>query len=219
MIKSEKVDEALKLLEKNKDEVLALGKSMMKAYGGALYPVDILANGAIKRFLSTSSAFRLLVEAMNLVSSRALLRIHLDTAMRFHAVWLVEDPHKFAGNVLSGKQINRMKDRNGKKLTDSYLSSKLSTEYPWVKTVYENLCGYVHFSSQHLFAPIKNVNEKERSVLWEISEKDTNYPEFSWVEIADCFNETSSIFLKYLYGWIYTKANPEKVEELKQKNS
>ncbi len=98
-----------------------------------------------------------------------------------------------------------MKDRYGEKLSDSYLASKLSVEYPWVKNVYENLCGYVHFSSQHLFAPVKKVNDKERSILIEISEYDTNYPEFSWVEVVECFNETSSIFLKYLHGWVYTK--------------
>lgn len=141
MNKSEKITEALKVLEKNKDVALALGESMMKADGGKMFPVDILATGAIKRFLSTSSAFRLLIEAKNLVSARSLLRIHLDTAMRFHAVWLVKDPHKFASDVLAGKQINRMKDRYGDKCTDSYLASKLSVEYPWFSTVYSNLCG------------------------------------------------------------------------------
>lgn len=124
--------------------------------------------------------------------------------------------HDFAKEVLAGHQINKMKDRYGNKLTDAFLVSKLKDEYPWVEAVYSNLCGYVHLSSQHLFAPIKEFNEDDRSMLFEISEFDTRYPEFSWVEVVECFNEISDIFLKYLNGWIFTKANPEFVASLKQ---
>ena len=215
----EKISPSLDVIEKNKNTALSLAKEMLSAENGAMYPVDLLATGAIKRFLSTSSAFRLLVESNNLVSARSILRIHLDTAMRFHAVWLVSDPHKFASDVLAGKQINRMKDRDGIKLTDSYLSSKLAEEYNWIPTVYTNLCGYIHFSSSHLFSPIKDLNENDRSFSFEISDTDNNYPDFSWEEIVDCFNETSEIFFKYLCGWIQTKTiTGEKKKDDLQKN-
>ena len=215
MPKSEKIKKLLKTLESKKDAVLSLAHEMLRADKGAMFPVDIVALGAAKRFLSTSSAFRLLIEATNLVSSRALLRIHLDTALRFHAIWLVRNPHDFAQEVLAGRQINKMKDRYGNKLTDAFLVSKLKDEYPWVETVYSNLCGYIHLSSQHLFAPIKEFNQDDRSMLFEISEYDTKYPDFSWIEAVECFNEISDIFLTYLNGWIITKENPEMVASLK----
>lgn len=215
MPKNEKLQQLLKTLEAKKDAVLSLSHEMLKADGGAMFPVDLVALGAVKRFLSTASAFRLLIEATNLVSSRALLRIHLDTALRFHAIWLVNEPHNFAKEVLAGRQINKMKDRHGNKLTDAYLVSKLKDDYPWIEAVYSNLCGYVHLSSQHLFAPIKEFNEDDRSMFFEISEYDTRYPDFSWFEVVECFNEASDIFIKYLSGWIYTKAKPEVVASMK----
>ena len=52
-----------------------------------------------------------------------------------------------------------------------------------------------------------------------IQEEDTKFPEFSWVEVIDCFNESIDIFVKYLEGWIFTKANPDLVEKLKKEGS
>ena len=151
-----------------------------------------------------------------MVCARSLLRIHIDTALRFFAVFLVEEPHDFATKVMDGKQINHMKDSSGAKMTDAYLISKLAPEYNWLPIVYKNLSGYVHFSDQHLFSPVQEIDNKERTVHYVISDKDTKYPEFSWVEVVECFNETTDIFTKYLRGWIFTKSNPEIVQKLKE---
>jgi hypothetical protein len=94
--------------------------------------------------------------------------------------------------------------------------SKLASEHTWLPTVYKNLSGYVHFSDQHLFSPIQNINEKTGTIEYVIREKDTKYPKLSWVEVIDCFNEATDIFIKYLEGWIFTKSNPEIVEKLKK---
>jgi len=109
-----------------------------------------------------------------------------------------------------------MKDASGKLMTDAYLVSKLAPNYPWLPTVYKNLSGYVHFSDQHLFNPVQSIDNASRTVQYVIYEKDTKYPEFSWVEVIDCFNESTDIFIKYLKGWIFTKANPKLVAELKK---
>jgi hypothetical protein len=66
-------------------------------------------------------------------------------------------------------------------------------------------------------SPVQQVNNDSRSIQFEISEKDVNFPEFSWLEAIDCFNESTDIFIKYLEGWIFTKANPEVVAKIKEK--
>jgi hypothetical protein len=91
----------------------------------------------------------------------------------------------------------------------------LASEYSWLPTVYKNLSGYVHFSDQHLFSPVQDIDEETRSVQYVIHEKDKKYPEFSWVEVIGCFNESTDIFIKYLEGWIFTKSNPEIVEKIR----
>ncbi|MHB8156708.1 MAG: hypothetical protein ACYDEQ_04880 [Desulfocucumaceae bacterium] len=202
-----KIVKELKILEKNKDFALSLCQCMLSVDNGALYPLDMLAIGAVKRFLSTSSAFKVLIESTNLISARALIRIHLDTAIRFYAAWLVKNPHEFAKEVLAGKKIRDLKDTQGKKLTDAYLVNKITIDYPWVAIVYDNLCDYIHFSSQHMFSPMQDLNDEERKLSVVISDTDTTYPEFSWIEAVEYFNTTSDIFLKYLHGWVYTKAH------------
>lgn len=205
MPRAEKINNLLLILEENKEKTRLLGLQMMKVDNGAMYPVDLLAIAAIKRVLSTSAAFRQLVESWNLISARAILRVHLDTVLRFYAIWTVNDPHDFAKKIIGGTKINQLKDRSGNKLTDSYLTKIMSKDHKWMPTVYANLCDYVHFSAQHLFASVAKLDKDGWQFSLQISELDTNAPEFSWVEVVECFNETTKIFLDYLSGWVYTK--------------
>ncbi len=70
-----------------------------------------------------------------MVCARTLLRTHIDTSLRFSVALLVEKPHEFAKAVLSGDRINRMKVRNGKKLTDAHLVATHSEQHPLLSEV------------------------------------------------------------------------------------
>ena len=212
---SKKIRTSLDGLETRKKKLLKLGKAMMEAYEGAMYSVDLLATGVIKRTISTISGFKLLIQSVNMVCARTILRTQIDSALRFYSVFLVKDPHSYSLKVLNGEQINRMKDSSGKQMKDAYLVKKLSKEYPWLPTVYSNLSGYIHFSNSHIFSSVQEVDSKNNSIKFAIQETDTKFPEFSWLEVIDCFNETVDILIKYLEGWIFTKDNPAIVEKLK----
>lgn len=202
---SQNVLNSLEEIEKRRVKLLGLSKQMVEANGGDLYPVDLFGLGAIKRTISTASGFRLLIESFNLICARVLLRMQIDTALRFCAIFLTESPQKFASDVLGGRQINKLKDSLGNKMTDAYLVSRLAPEHPWLPDVYKNLSGYVHFSDQHLFSPIQRVDSESRIVEYRIGETDIKFPEFSWIEAIDCFNDAIDIFTKYLEKWIIQK--------------
>ena len=207
---------SLEELENRRKKLIKLTKEMLSAYGGTMYSLDLFAIGAVKRAISTIAGFRLLVESWNMICARALLRMQIDTALRFSSVFLIKKPNDFVMKVLKGEQINKLKDKDGKKMTDAYLVSKLESEYSWIPVVYKNLSGYVHLSEHHLFNSVEHVNDDSGSVLWAIKEKDIKFPDFSWKELVDCFNESMDIFMKYLLGWIVTKDNPEIVAKLKK---
>jgi len=152
----------------------------------SMYPMDMVVIGIVKRCLSTSSALEKLVLEWNMTCARAVLRMQLDTVLRLSAFWLSSDLQKMAMDVLGGKQINKMKDRDGCKMTDSYLSRKLGERFDWIPKVYEYTSSYIHFSERQLFDPISEINNKERTVNFVINDKDYNFPEFSWVELVDC---------------------------------
>ena len=192
-----------------------LGQEMLAAYGGAFYGMDFLAVGALNRSQAHIAGFRMLLGARNLICAGALLRLQLDTAMRFHAAFLVEKPHDFALAVLDGQRVRDLKDRNGSRMTDAYLARKLGEEYEWVPRVYERTSGYVHLSSTHLMSAlsVKEDSAESRQFEVKISAEDKPLPEWIYIEAADAFCAATDILLRYVHGWVFTKAQPEIVNE------
>jgi hypothetical protein len=201
---------------KNMDDViLKHAEAMLKAEGGKIYGLDTFAVGALKRTMALTNGFISLIKERNLVAARALLRMHLDTVMRFFAAWLVENPHKFANDILSGKRINQLKDRNGNRLTDRYLVEELGKQYKWMPEVYTRTSSYIHLSGNHFFSAIQDFNDQDRSCQVVIGAEDSGYPDFSYIEAVDCFKQITDVFIRYMKGWITTKNNPELVEKVK----
>ena len=202
-------------LLKSRNKLLDTTRQMLSAYKGTMYPLDLFAIGAVKRSLSTLSGFKLLIESWNMISARALLRIQLDTALRFYAAYLANDPHDFAMKVIKGEQINKMKDRDKQLMSDAYLVSKMSAELPWLSVVYKNLSGYIHLSGSHMYDSAEKIDDSG-AISWALTDEDIKFPESSWCEIIACFNEAIKVFMNYLKGWTFTKENPELVAKLKK---
>ncbi len=200
-------------LEGDRMAMLKLGVAMTGGKDASMFPLDLVSFGAVKRNLSLTAAIRLLVESWNIVCARAVLRLHIDTSLRYSAAWMVDKPHDFASNILSGERIDRMKDKNGKRLTDAYLVQVRSADYPWLQDVYASLSGYVHFSGSHVYDSIASMNEETRSFSFEITDSDMKFPEASWVEILECFRLATEILAKYLHGYRITKSlSPEQLQ-------
>jgi len=189
---------------------LELGMEMSKAHGGAIYGMDLLAFGALNRSKAHIGGFRTLIDAKNLICAGALLRLQLDTAMRFFAAFLVDKPHDFALAVLGGKRVRDLRDRDGKAMTDAYLARKLGEEFEWVPRVYERTSGYVHLSSSHLMSALsaKPGDAQSREFEVKVSAEDKPLPQWIYIEASDAFCAATQIFLRYVHGWVFTKANP-----------
>ena len=185
--------------------MLLVGKRLFSKPGAPIFGLDLLAYGAIKRNLATTTAIAQMVASWNMVCARPLLRIHLDTALRFSAAWFVEQPHDFALKVIQGHRIDKLKDQAGCKLTDAHLIKIHAAEYPWLPNVYETLSGYIHFSGSHVFDSVANLCDDDMSISFEVSATDYKFPEFSWIEILECTHEATVMLTKYLDGYFLTK--------------
>lgn len=217
--RSESLEASLVTLAELASVHLRLGKEMFEAFGGAMYGMDLLAAGALNRSRAHIAGFSTLIKAKNLICSGALVRLQLDTAMRFFAAFLVERPHDFAIAVLRGEKVRDLKDRSGKRMTDAYLSQRLGEEFDWVPRVYERTSGYVHLSSTHLMSalsPSNGVDADDRSFTVKISAEDKPLPEAIYIEASDAFRAATSILLRHVEGWVFTKANPELVQRWKR---
>lgn len=111
---------------------------------------QVFVAAALHRSISLVHGFCTLI-LDNYISAASLVRLQLDSTLRFSALPLVADPEEFAKKVSSGEPINKLKDRDGERMTDPYLVKKLNEQYPGVDQCYEDGCGYVHFSDAHLY--------------------------------------------------------------------
>lgn len=178
------------------ERVRQVGMRVLVAGESALYVFDFIVIGAIKRSLGLASGTSSMIRAKNMLCARALLRMHLDTVARFLAYTYVKDRELVARAVTAGTQLKTFKSSDGKSLTDAYLVDRLSQSYPWVRNVYKSTSGYVHFSEQQFFDSVHSLgSDEERTMQLEISHIDNRFPEWSWAEVAECFNRLTEILL------------------------
>jgi hypothetical protein len=149
---------------------------------------DMYLVGIARRTLAQSKAFRQCVEDKNFLVAAALLRLQLDTVLRAYALYWVADPEAFAGRVIAGEQIDRLKAADGQQMKDRYLIEKIKDRNPWVEAVYKNTSGLIHFSDRHIHAAIRIKNDDTRDVEFFLG------PNNPWHTLAD-FQELLEAFL------------------------
>jgi len=220
-IQQNKLDENLLKLEGLEKEFLNKFCEMLDADNSNMYPMDLLAVCVFKRSVSIIHGFTLLIRERNFICAAPLLRLQIDSALRFFAPALVNNPHELANNCLKGIHINKFKDENtGKRLTDSYLVEILDNQFPWLKRVYENTSGYIHLSEKHYFNATGNLDEKNRTVTHFISSKDEVVTIEGRNEAVEAMIEISNMVLWILDSWIFNKQNPGiKQKILKERNN
>jgi len=195
------VIELLREVEADRGMLFRLAGDVILRPGKSMFPMDILAIGAIKRNVSTAAGFRTMVQTWNVACAKALLRMHLDTALRFSAAWLVEDSHAFASAVLAHERIDKIRDKNNDRLTDAHIVASRESELPWLPRIYKHLSGFVHFSGQHIYTAVLRADAQQGSIEFEITDFDYSYPTESWVELVSCFREGTEFLANYLRSY------------------
>lgn len=101
------------------------------------------------RAISLNRGFVTLAQNNNYQAAISLMRLQVDNCLRLYAMSLYSNPSEFNESVLKGEHIGNLKDRDGNKMTDSYLVDKINKLFPQIKSLYKTLSGHIHFSSEH----------------------------------------------------------------------
>jgi len=207
----------LEQLKSYREKHFELGKSVLLSYSGAIYPLDLLVLATLHRSLCLLKGFVSLIETKNFTAAAPLIRLQLDNCLRLYAGTLVNDPHEFVKKIIKGIPIRNQKDRSNQKMTDKYLVDKLTQQYTWIKKVYDNTSGYIHLSEKHVFNILRTSGEDHKFKL-RITDSDEFIPDELYIEAIDAFKATTDILFEYVYGWAYTKDNPqEAAKELRMR--
>jgi hypothetical protein len=148
------ISERLAFLKDSKTSHFNISEIILKR--GGIAPMDIYALMVLKRSISLVFGFVELLEKKNFICAAPLIRLQIDNLLRFHAAFFVDNQSQFVVDILQGKDIRRMKDRNGNKMTDAYLQDRLEVYNPWLQNLYRHASGYVHLSEQHFFNTLRS---------------------------------------------------------------
>jgi len=171
-----------------------------------VYPLDMYLDGIYIRSLSLMNASITLLDSKNYMAAASIVRLHLDNFLRLYASYLVKNPHDFSMEVMGGKPIKKIKDHDEKFMNDGYLAKKASEKYPWIQQVYDKGCGFVHFSSTHIFSNLKIIDKDERTIETYIGKEDwDNVTDRSRIEVLAVMIEISDCILQLAYGWARKK--------------
>ena len=202
------VDQKLEKLQAKIPDHIELARLCIEANDGNVHSPDLWVNAAIRRSMQVLDGYVAMVRSRNLTCAGSLLRVQLDTAMRLFASTLVSDVDEFVGHLLKGGRLDKLKDRDGRRLTDGYLAKRLSEFSPgldWVPRVYESTCDFIHMSGRHML----NMAEIKEELTLEISIAlhDDRWPEKHMAEAVYAFDRASDVILGLVYKWWEQKSS------------
>ena len=133
--------------------------------GENLCDEDLPFCATLDRCVRLIDGFIPMLQARNLTCAGVLLRMQMDNCMRTYAAYITEDRESYVQAFLNGKNISKLKDVNGNKLTDAHLKSKMWQLDGRFKGVYENASGYVHCSSKAFFQMVGDIGDNGTEFL------------------------------------------------------
>lgn len=201
---------AIQKLSLLKERHLPLLHEGLKVGGGKIFSVDFLAWAAISRSISNIDGFLAMVEQGNYILANSIIRLQLDTILRFFSIHLVESPHDLATEIMKGQSLRDIKDIKSNKMTDRYLCDTFAAaeKLEWIKDVYERSSGYIHLSDKHIYTLFAGAKETDVYLSVELvcgSNGNATVPEELKVETIECMQHITQLILKYVSGWVETK--------------
>ena len=172
---------------------------------GNLHPIAPVLVSIANRSFGLISGFGAMVRRRNATCAYPLLRVQIDTALRLHAFELVDDQQELLLAILDGGQINHMTSRGGKKFTDKFLHTSLSTRYPWISRSYEEACGFVHFSKDVINSAVDPFFSRGDDKIMSVRDEGPVWPDAYVIEALDAFIAATKCVMDLTRDWTARK--------------
>ncbi len=174
------------------------GEKLLGTRDGKLVSSHMLVAALLNRSMGLIRGFCTMISD-NYICAAPLVRLQLDNVLRFSALWLVDDRDDFTAKVIGGEPFNRLKDRDGKQMNDSYLAQRMDGKVPGLAQAYKEACGYIHFSDAHLYHTV--VSTGETSVRIEIGE-DLGVTEADRKEGVLVMDQMTCLLLRFMRSYL-----------------
>lgn len=182
---------------------LVVAGKTITANQGAVYNPDLIVMAMLQRSYGIVDALVDAVDTYNMHAAAPLLRLQLDTLVRAHYVASCPDADDLTSRLLRGEQFRRIKDAEGKNLTDARLQELAAGVHAWVGPVYRETSGWVHFSVRHMAATTQ-VGE-DNDIFMGVPLRPTVLPESLWSEVYGAAIRATEELFDYARGWASRK--------------
>jgi hypothetical protein len=129
--------------------------------------------------------------------------MQLDNVLRLHGVLTAPDPHDVASEMIHGKPLRKLKDKEGQLMTDQRLVKVLSITNPWIESVYKLTSSYIHLSEQHFYHFIERSKKNQDGLRdFAIGDGDEYLDDARKIEMIDAFKVVTKGVLDLVQQWI-----------------
>ena len=171
---------------------------------------DIYFMASLDKSIKLIDSFLFAMKKRNITVLATLTRLQMDCVLRTYASTLVEDSGEFCKSIIAeDKQVNKIKDMSGGKMTDRYLCEKLEEYlgYP-IYDLYKKISGYVHFSTSSFHHMASCLDECDVTMFISRSnrvEEEKEYTRLS-IELANQFYFFGTILIEHIFvSWLEQK--------------
>lgn len=205
------IEEEIHKLNSINDEVKLVWKANMDA-GNGIFLFDFFVLPILNKVFNINRAYISLIEDNNFIAAGTLVRIQLDVLLRVFASTIIGyNVDEFAKKLLSGEQLNNMKDNRGNLMRDGYLAKELNNyeDFNWIKYAYDKGNLYVHLTPHSLYSSSK-LDDNERNIVLTIGPNDSFVSDDEKYAATMIMNQITSGILHFVSIWILHKVESKK---------
>ena len=167
---------------------------------GDIYLPDLLFAGFVQRSFHLVEGFLSEFDAGNVIVAAPLVRLQIDNLLRITYLSTGVDLDETALYLLGGGEFRKLKDKEGKALTDKRLCELAAGRHPWVEAVYRGSSGWVHFSGSHIRTVYKAGNQPG-TFEGGFPLRPDFVPEHLFLELLEAMAQATSDLLVYFASW------------------
>ena len=200
-------------LDQLRADHLTMAQRALEVAEGKVFLPDLILTAMVQRSYGVVDALIDAVDTYNMHAAAPLLRLQLDTLFRAHYIASGPDLDDLTSRLLRGEEFRKIRDAEGKNLTDVRLKELAGEVHGWAMPVYRETSGWVHFSISHMRATTQIGDDD--AFFMSVPLRPSVLPESLWHEIyAAAIRATEELF-EYVRGWASRKGMPPgKVRDL-----
>lgn len=184
---------------------LDLVRRVIEVDEGKIYLPDLLIMSMMQRSYGLVEAVVDCVDGYNLAAAAPLLRMQLDTLVRACYVAHVPLADDVVTAMLEGTEFRKMKDSDGRPLTDARLVELATPHHPWLPPVYKETSGWVHLSVNHLRAAWQMTGDQMSAG---VPLRPDVIPGRLWLELLAAMTKATEQLFGYVEMWESRKGLP-----------